>query len=144
MVRRSSVIVRGLLIAVVLSAGASASLAAEQPLWPAASELTLAGNPLVPGGQTMPLSAVSCTSVGNCTAVGVYADNTTSVPIVASETGGVWGSARKLTAPATATHLDRVRQRPVGGLVPEAGELRGGRDVPDVRVRPRPSADGDR
>ena len=49
------------------------------------------------------MAGVACTSVGNCTAVGSYADNTSSLPVVATEMGGVWGSAGKLTLPANAT-----------------------------------------
>ena len=101
--RHWSLIVRGLLLAGGLSFGVSVSHAAERPLWPAASELTLAGNPIVPGGQLMTLTGVTCTSIGNCTAVGHYSDNASSLPIVATETGGVWGSASKLTLPPNAT-----------------------------------------
>ena len=100
--RRWSLVVWGLLLAGGLSLGVSVSHAAERPLWPAASELTLAGNPLVPGGAFMSLNGVSCTSIGNCTAVGNYSDNASSLPIVATETGGVWGSASKLTVPPNA------------------------------------------
>ena len=93
--KRGSSVVPGLLLTAVLGVGMSfmvtASLAAEVPLWPTASELSAAGNPPVPGGQLMTLNGVACTSIGNCTAVGHYADNASSLPIVATETGGVWG-----------------------------------------------------
>ena len=102
-VRRSSLVVRGLLIAGVLSVGASPSLAAERPLWPAASQLAVAGTPPASGGQFTSMAGVACTSVGNCTAVGSYADNTSSLPVVATEMGGVWGSAGKLALPVNST-----------------------------------------
>ena len=48
--------------------------------------------------------SVACASAGNCTSVGDYTDNTINgAAMVATETHGVWGPARKVSLPADAT-----------------------------------------
>jgi hypothetical protein len=81
---------------------AGVSLAAQAPLWPAASELSLPANAQAVGSSRAGLNSVTCTSVGTCTAAGAYLDGKTFEPMVASETGGTWGAARELTLPANA------------------------------------------
>lgn len=46
--------------------------------------------------------SMSCPMVGNCVAVGSYIAGENETPMVVSETGGVWGTATKLTLPADA------------------------------------------
>jgi hypothetical protein len=73
-----------------LASGSSASAAA--PTW---------GNAEVipgPGGTVTTVDAVSCASPGNCGAGGEYSGGEA---FVASETGGVWGSAEELPGSAT-------------------------------------------
>jgi hypothetical protein len=49
------------------------------------------------------LNSVSCSSAGNCAAVGTYSSATLAYePMVVDETGGVWGPAAALTPPANA------------------------------------------
>jgi putative Ig domain-containing protein len=45
------------------------------------------------------LDSVSCTSAGNCTAVGIYFAAGAALPIVVSEVGGDWGDPSVLTPP---------------------------------------------
>jgi hypothetical protein len=86
-------------------------------VWGQASALTLPADAnSIPGGQRAGLDAVSCTSQGNCTAVGYYEDSDApkggrvapfydvyySQAMVVAETGGVWGQASKVTLPAGA------------------------------------------
>ena len=77
----------------------AASAATGLPVWPAASELTLpSGANTSPGGQDAGLDSVTCTSPGNCVAVGSY-DITAyhGEPMVATETSGAWGQASQFT-----------------------------------------------
>jgi hypothetical protein len=86
-------------------------------VWRQASALTLPADAnSIPGGQRAGLDSVSCTSQGNCTAVGYYEDRNApkgglvapfydvhySQAMVVAETGGVWGQASKVTLPAGA------------------------------------------
>jgi hypothetical protein len=73
--------------------------------WAQATEVTPPSN----AGSTplAQLFGVSCTSPGNCTAVGFYADNspppTTAWQVMAvTETAGTWGQATEVTAPSNA------------------------------------------
>lgn len=43
-------------------------------------------------------SAISCTSAGNCTLVGLYSDGTDEQPFILDEVGGIWGSAAEVTS----------------------------------------------
>jgi hypothetical protein len=69
--------------------------------WAQATELTLPAN-----AGTNPnafLTGVSCSSAGNCTAVGSYEDSSGNTQaMVASETTGTWAQATELTLPANA------------------------------------------
>ncbi len=53
-----------------------------------------------PGGTSDPadFAGVSCTSAGNCIAVG--SDNSSFEPMVATETNGAWGATSDISAPA--------------------------------------------
>jgi hypothetical protein len=48
------------------------------------------------------LNGVSCTSAGNCVAVGNYDSSGVEQAMEATETGGTWGQAAEVTLPATA------------------------------------------
>ena len=51
----------------------------------------------------MTLSAVSCPSAGNCSAVGTYADNTGSTQgLLLTETAGSWATGAEAGLPADA------------------------------------------
>jgi Putative Ig domain len=55
------------------------------------------------GHQYAGFYGLTCTSSGNCVAVGTYVDNTSNsahVPMLATETNGVWGAAEEITQPA--------------------------------------------
>jgi len=74
--------------------------------WGRASELKLpTGANTTPGKQDAVLDSVSCTSPGDCVAVGFYTDTNGSddtQAMVAEESGGVWARASKLTLPTGA------------------------------------------
>ena len=82
-------------------------------VWGQASRLTLpadATTTTTAGLQYTSMDSVSCTSSGDCVAVGYYNDADTVDSgsgqyraMVATETGGVWGQASQLTLPADAT-----------------------------------------
>lgn len=70
--------------------------------WSQAAELQLPTNadPEAPNAE---LAAVSCASVGNCAALGVYSTTESySRDMVATEAGGKWGPAAELSPPAGA------------------------------------------
>ena len=69
-----------------------------------AHELTLpAGAYATQGMYGASLTSVSCTSVGNCLAVGSYVDSTHArQAMLVEEDGGVWGVAKTLKLPANA------------------------------------------
>jgi hypothetical protein len=53
--------------------------------------------------EPMPMGGVSCTSVGNCTAVGAYTDSSGDTEgFIWTETAGAWGTAVETTLPANA------------------------------------------
>ena len=74
--------------------------------WGAASEITLpAGASTTAGGQFAQLQSVTCTSPGNCVAVGSYVPASTNPALndqamVVAESGGIWGTAQQLTLPS--------------------------------------------
>jgi hypothetical protein len=74
-------------------------------VWGPASKLTLPSDENTTSGgpsETLAtLNSVACTGPGSCVAVGDYLDSTGSYQaMVATETGGVWGHASKLTLPS--------------------------------------------
>jgi hypothetical protein len=74
-------------------------------IWGTARKLRLPANALVTSHRERhaSLSAVACTSVGNCVAVGSYEDRSRSVlAMVATEAGGTWGMAHAIGLPANA------------------------------------------
>jgi Putative Ig domain len=75
-------------------------------VWAPATKLTLpAGANTTAGGQKGSVYSVTCTSPGNCVGVGQYTDSNGTgdyQAMVATETGGVWGQASKLTLPSGA------------------------------------------
>jgi hypothetical protein len=86
--------VRGFIIVLVgvVSLMAPAGIAGAGGVWGAASELPGSGA-LNVGGEAQ-VDAVSCSSVGNCGAIGGYSTSATvTQAFVATETKGVWGSA---------------------------------------------------
>jgi hypothetical protein len=68
--------------------------------WSVATKVKLPANALK-SGQNALLRSVSCASLGNCSAVGDYQDNTSVTPrtvgFVMSEVNGTWRSAREFT-----------------------------------------------
>jgi hypothetical protein len=69
--------------------------------WGQATEVTAPSN-----AGTNPeasLDGISCTSAGNCVAIGSYLDSSSNgQPMEATETGGTWGQAIEVTAPSNA------------------------------------------
>jgi hypothetical protein len=91
-------------------------------VWAQISGLTLpTGATTTAGAQDAGLDDVACTSVGNCVAVGYYTNHGGDyAPMVATETGGVWGKASALTLPPDATSdgaVDGVACTSVGNCV---------------------------
>jgi Putative Ig domain len=74
-------------------------------VWGQAGELTLPSDQQTTAGrQAAALNSVSCTSQGNCVAVGRYVPTTGTgqEAMVATETGGVWGAGTAITLPSDA------------------------------------------
>jgi Putative Ig domain len=75
--------------------------------WAQPTKLTLPSNAnSVTGHQFAGLGGLTCTSPGNCVAVGTYVDNTSNsahVPMVVAETNGVWGTGQEITQPTDVT-----------------------------------------
>jgi hypothetical protein len=78
------------------------------PTWSGPTNITLPSNADLDSGVTSPLE--SCTSVGNCEAVGTYVtdanDNPNDPvlePFAITETNGTWQSANELTLPSNAS-----------------------------------------
>jgi hypothetical protein len=87
--------VAGLAVAVLSSGAIPVAVAGTRPAEPAGSWSGARDVPGV-GGDWSVLSAMSCTTPGNCTAGGVYGWDqpyTQSTGFVVSETGGRWGKA---------------------------------------------------
>ncbi len=80
----------------------SASPARAQGTWAQATEVTAPAN--AGANPNASLSAVSCSSVGNCTATGGYNAGSAGVnqATAATETSGIWAQATEVTAPANA------------------------------------------
>jgi len=81
--------IAGALIATAALSVTSGSVAGATVVW---SPVTVVPGSVAPGG----FQAVSCTGVGNCTAVGYDGNHQ---PIYATESGGVWGTATEVLAP---------------------------------------------
>ena len=80
--------------------------------------------------EPMPMGGVSCTSVGNCTAVGSYTDSSGDTEgFIWTETAGVWGTAVEVTPPANAASNPGVELEslscPSAGNCTAVGEYRG-------------------
>jgi hypothetical protein len=78
------------------------------PTWSGPTNITLPSNADLDSGVTSPLE--SCTSVGNCEAVGTYVTDATDnpndpvlEPFAITETNGTWQSANELTLPSNAS-----------------------------------------
>jgi hypothetical protein len=73
-------------------------------IWAQATEVTAPAN--AKSGATGPgpyLRGISCSSFGNCTASGAYADTSGNLQaMAATETSGIWAQATEVTAPADA------------------------------------------
>lgn len=72
-------------------------------VWGQASQLALPSN-LNAASQVGDYGGISCTSAGNCVMVGQYEDSSgRQEPLVATESGGIWGPASEMTLPSNAT-----------------------------------------
>jgi cytochrome c551/c552 len=61
------------------------------------------------GSAFASIGQLSCGSVGNCAAVGSYADTSDNTdPFVASEVNGAWSVAREVTLPSNATSTEQT------------------------------------
>jgi hypothetical protein len=83
--------------------------------------------------EPMRMGDVSCTSVGNCTAVGDYTDSSGDLEgFIWTETAGVWGTAVEATLPANAAPDPLVERYAQGGLsCPSAGNCTAVSDYTD-------------
>jgi PASTA domain-containing protein len=59
------------------------------------------------GNEDVSLNSVSCSSPGNCSAVGSYDGSAGSEALVVTETAGTWGAGVEAALPATATTTDQ-------------------------------------
>jgi hypothetical protein len=68
---------------------------------------------------TAALTAISCTSAGNCVAAGYYAynDEAEFAPMIAIETGGVWAKAEAVELPANAAVEKKLGQDSLLGSI---------------------------
>jgi hypothetical protein len=109
-------------------------------VWSAGTEVSLPAN----AGQTQysTVDAVSCESVGNCTAIGTYDDHSDdTLAYTSKETNGVWGAATALSPPAAGGAEVRLA---VESLLVPAGKdatvalirQAGGYKLPYVVVKP--------
>jgi hypothetical protein len=112
---RAAVVLAGLIAGLGAVSVTAAPVAQPGPIWPAASEVQLPADAVttfphrngvyVLGGPVM-LYALTCTSPGNCTAVGSYEDtNDTATSsdyqaMYVSESAGVWGRAQRVSLPS--------------------------------------------
>jgi hypothetical protein len=105
--RRLSTVVAGLTVVFGALVVTPACAVSGVPVWPAASELELpAGANTARGQQNVRLDVVTCTSQGNCVAVGRYVDTHgrgDKQAMIATETSGAWGRASKVALPAGAS-----------------------------------------
>ena len=99
----------------------------QPPFFPNPIELAPPSN-AAPNPPFLYLFSVSCTSAGNCVAVGLYLDsNGSGQPMIFTETGGVWAQGVEATLPANAApetapfsqfaYLDFVTCTSVGNCV---------------------------
>ena len=85
------------LVGVILPATAAHAL----NTWAQATQVTAPTNAATVASPS--LAGISCSSVGNCTAVGQYTDSSSNFQaMVATETSGVWAQATEVTAPTGA------------------------------------------
>jgi hypothetical protein len=78
--------------------------------WAAATELPLpTGYDTTPGRQQATLNSVTCTSPGNCVAVGDYVDPSTVRVMVATETSGTWSAVNEPVLPTNAVSTTTYR-----------------------------------
>jgi hypothetical protein len=69
--------------------------------WPSEIALPLNATPAGgPDGQPVALNAIACASAGNCVAAGEYSTALGSLPLVVTESDGVWGQASAPSPPA--------------------------------------------
>ena len=81
-----------------------------------------------PAVQLATLSGVTCTSPGNCVAVGRYSRSDDSRwPIVVTESNGQWGTAQLLGLPQGAPTTAAQNAGLASVTCCQPGELRGGR-----------------
>jgi hypothetical protein len=66
------------------------------------------------------LSSISCASAGNCSAVGIYNNDTGNDGVLLTETEGSWATGVKATLPASADPTDQVELSAVS--CPAAGD----------------------
>ncbi len=83
--------------------------------------------------ERMEIGGISCTSVGNCTAMGNYTDRSGDLEgFLWTETAGVWGTAVEETLPANAALDPLVERYAQGGLsCPSAGNCTAVSDYTD-------------
>jgi hypothetical protein len=79
-------------------------------VWGAGIAITLPSDAVTPSqGENSALLSVTCTAVGDCVTLGYYVNGTSNTTgdaaaMVATETGGAWGAASRLTLPSDATN----------------------------------------
>lgn len=71
--------------------------------WKPGVETTLPAAAATGNRQDVSLNSVSCSSAGNCSAVGSYTDSSGAEALLVTETEGTWGAGMKAALPSTAT-----------------------------------------
>jgi hypothetical protein len=101
--------------------------------WSAAIVPSLPANASPNQEERMEIGGLSCTSVGNCTAMGNYTDKSGNLDgFLWTETAGVWGTAVEETLPANAAADPLVERYAEGGLsCPSAGNCTAVSDYTD-------------
>jgi hypothetical protein len=101
--------------------------------WSAAIVPSLPANASLNQEERMEIGGISCTSVGNCTAMGNYTDRSGDLDgFLWTETAGVWGTAVEETLPANAAPDPLVERYAEGGLsCPSAGNCTAVSDYTD-------------
>jgi Divergent InlB B-repeat domain len=90
--------------AVAALIGPASSDATKSSTWGTGVEAILPADALVGTGQHVAINSISCSSAGNCTAVGTYLDSTsTEQAMMLTETAGTWSAGVEPTLPSDAS-----------------------------------------
>ena len=90
----------------VFGAQASSIAATPNGYWLVGAEAAMPGNAAVAASQVVSINDISCSSAGNCTAVGSYTDNSGHREgLMLTETSGAWATGVEATLPGDAAAI---------------------------------------